>query len=415
MHAGYSSCSSPASSPSPTFAQPSFQPSIPSHTSLPPCFDQENCGNLFLMASWGSPSERLSRSVCKTGLNRQESEAEWFMRAISDIQTVDESILPEDTNCLSPASDHSEPSESPSSNSAEEEDVPNDTCLKDLPRNRSSMLSNSSSHTKLTLAKKLEIIEYYQKYACTQAHISTVFGKSTSAISKLLQPENIKRLKLLAEAGVTSNMKRCSAIHHPDLEGRVHEYVKTLEKNDPHCISKLCEFALLTAKELNIQKFNPNRRWCHRFLKRHGFSLSKIRCAQCQNITHAAGRLCDTRAPRPGHRCTLFPVTEFKSRPFAAVPHTGLQVRSEPESEEQVTQFTVSDRTVAVRSAVSGGTLAKLKAHPFQPHMSPPAAFRLQVPHLQTVNSGGHGGYEGGCGHQDPPLTDWRRGGFSKS
>ncbi|EKX35170.1 hypothetical protein GUITHDRAFT_146672 [Guillardia theta CCMP2712] len=251
------------------------------YPSIHPRFDQENRGNLLLMANWGSHSEHGSRPVCKNSLSQQESEAEWFMRAISDIQTADETVMTEDTYYLSPASDHSEPSESTSSNSAEEEDLPIGTCLKALPRNRSSMISNTS-HTKLTLAKKLEIIEYYQKYACTQAHVSTVFGKSTSAISKLLQPENIKRLKKLAEAGVTSNMKRCSAIHHPELEGRVHEFVKSLEKNDAHCISKLCEFALSTAKELNIEKFNPNRRWCHRFLKRHGFSLSKIRCVKAE-------------------------------------------------------------------------------------------------------------------------------------
>ncbi|EKX32492.1 hypothetical protein GUITHDRAFT_148592 [Guillardia theta CCMP2712] len=133
---------------------------------------------------------------------------------------------------------------------------------------------SSREHKKLTLAEKLEIIRCHETKIFSQTRLAERYGKSRSAISKLLQPDNVRKLKELAGAGVTTKMKRCSSAHHPELERKVHEFFKTVGRNDPAWRFKLCMFAEKTAINLGISGFKANPGWCFRFLQRHGFVSS---------------------------------------------------------------------------------------------------------------------------------------------
>ena len=66
---------------------------------------------------------------------------------------------------------------------------------------------------RLSLAQKLEIVErataaYDSPEYRTKAQLARMFGKSQSAISKILQPENVSKLQSAANLGMDQNMKR---------------------------------------------------------------------------------------------------------------------------------------------------------------------------------------------------------------
>eukprot|EP00960_Hanusia_phi_P064924 765958-Hanusia_phi.AAC.1 len=82
------------------------------------------------------------------------------------------------------------------------------------------------SKSKLTLAEKLEMIRLRDELQVSQAYLAYRFGKSRSAVSKILRVENIAKLKALAGAGVHRNIRRCSSNHDSVLEQRVHEFVQ---------------------------------------------------------------------------------------------------------------------------------------------------------------------------------------------
>eukprot|EP00960_Hanusia_phi_P034573 751164-Hanusia_phi.AAC.1 len=176
-------------------------------------------------------------------------------------------------------------SPSPTSSLNEQED--SDPIAEAIKTLNSRPNRSSREHKKLTLAEKLEIIRCHETKIFSQTRLAERYGKSRSAISKLLQPDNVRKLKELASAGVTTKMKRCSSAHHPELERKVHEFFKTVGRNDPAWRFKLCMFAEKTALNLGITGFKANPGWCFRFLQRHGFVSSTETQDDC--LSEASG------------------------------------------------------------------------------------------------------------------------------
>ena len=57
-----------------------------------------------------------------------------------------------------------------------------------------------------------------------QAQLAQIYGKSRSAISKILRPENIAKLKNISDTGVHKGVKRYShVLPQLELEKRIHE------------------------------------------------------------------------------------------------------------------------------------------------------------------------------------------------
>jgi hypothetical protein len=60
--------------------------------------------------------------------------------------------------------------------------------------------------------------------AWLQAQLASLYGKSRSAISKILRPENIAKLINISETGVHKGVKRYShVLPQLELEKRVHQ------------------------------------------------------------------------------------------------------------------------------------------------------------------------------------------------
>lgn len=131
----------------------------------------------------------------------------------------------------------------------------------DAKRERHKLACKDKS--KLSLGDKLEIIRLH-KHGQTQAQLAEQYDKSRSAISKILRPQNIARLKSVAETGVEPEMRSYSLIiKNLDLEKAVHEMVsRTRELGESRA----------SIKAQVIKNFKVSRGWCARFLKRHNFA-----------------------------------------------------------------------------------------------------------------------------------------------
>ena len=126
------------------------------------------------------------------------------------------------------------------------------------------------SKSKLTLAEKLEMIRLRDELQVSQAYLAYRFGKSRSAVSKILRVENIAKLKALAGAGVHRSIRRCSSNHDSVLEQRVHEFVE----NNLHIEKRrvmIRDYAQTVATQMGLSNFKATRSWIGRFMKRHGF------------------------------------------------------------------------------------------------------------------------------------------------
>ncbi|EKX35511.1 hypothetical protein GUITHDRAFT_165955 [Guillardia theta CCMP2712] len=129
---------------------------------------------------------------------------------------------------------------------------------------------------RLTLAQKLEIVRMQESSSPgdkkTQAQIAEMYGKCRSAISKILHPRNIAKIKKSLNIGVDLTIRRCSAVTEFEkrfLESLGEEDRRILMSGMPCNDEKLCVRANLLAKEMGTVGFEANPGWLSRFVKRH--------------------------------------------------------------------------------------------------------------------------------------------------
>eukprot|EP00960_Hanusia_phi_P022904 676628-Hanusia_phi.AAC.1 len=125
--------------------------------------------------------------------------------------------------------------------------------------------------SKLTLGEKLEIIRQYENAdnkQKTHTQFAKSYGKSRSAISKLLKPENIMKLKIMAATGVQPTIKR-SVMQVPDFDRAVREFVLKIEGQSLRR-SKVQAYARDLAKRMGILNFSAGRGWYNGFMRRYG-------------------------------------------------------------------------------------------------------------------------------------------------
>jgi hypothetical protein len=137
---------------------------------------------------------------------------------------------------------------------------------------------------KLSLGQKLDIIAQHQsrnpERRKTQAQLAQLYGKSRSAISKILRPENIAKLKNISDTGVHKGVKRYShVLPQLELEKRIHEMMVERAGNAAACVyygrrAEVMAFAQKVAREAGVVDFRPTYGWYARFLKRHGLAES---------------------------------------------------------------------------------------------------------------------------------------------
>lgn len=129
---------------------------------------------------------------------------------------------------------------------------------------------------RLTLAQKLEIVRMQESSSPgdkkTQAQIAEMYGKCRSAISKILHPRNIAKIKKSLNIGVDLTIRRCSAV--TEFEKRFLESLGEEERrilvSEMSCNDeKWCVRANLLAKEMGTVGFEANPGWLSRFVKRH--------------------------------------------------------------------------------------------------------------------------------------------------
>uniref|UniRef100_A0A7S0HGM0 HTH CENPB-type domain-containing protein n=1 Tax=Hanusia phi TaxID=3032 RepID=A0A7S0HGM0_9CRYP len=131
---------------------------------------------------------------------------------------------------------------------------------------------------KLTLGQKLEIVRRHEardpEDHKTQAQLAAMFGKSRSAISKILRPENISKLKKISDTGIHPGVKRFSPAQHPELEKRMHQFALEAASRGACRRAQLCKIAEAIAKEMGILNFRATHGWYSRFVRRHGLAKS---------------------------------------------------------------------------------------------------------------------------------------------
>jgi len=138
---------------------------------------------------------------------------------------------------------------------------------------------------KLSLGQKLEIVhralatsdsEAYR----TQAQLAAMFKKSRSAISKILRPENVQKLRQVAATGMHLDVKRHSwrdsSVQFLELERRVHQFVlaHTTEEGVAPRSSTVCQHAEELALLIGVDNFKATYGWFTRFMRRHGLCSS---------------------------------------------------------------------------------------------------------------------------------------------
>ena len=129
------------------------------------------------------------------------------------------------------------------------------------------------SKTKLSIAQKLAIIHDYQVNSTPQSVLAARFGKSKSAISKILRPDNVARLRSIQSVGVKATQSSCARSHNLELERRLHEYVK-MNQQDGQWRLLIRTKAKELAGELGLSGFRATKGWCNRFIQRHGFETA---------------------------------------------------------------------------------------------------------------------------------------------
>uniref|UniRef100_A0A6T8LWT0 HTH CENPB-type domain-containing protein n=1 Tax=Hemiselmis andersenii TaxID=464988 RepID=A0A6T8LWT0_HEMAN len=136
--------------------------------------------------------------------------------------------------------------------------------------------------TKLTYGQKMDIIRRHEATDPdehrSQAQLAEMFGKSRSAISKILRPEAMDRIKATAAAGIDQAVKRYFPPEHPELEKKLFQRIESMRpdasssKGISIASATLCASAELIAKEMGIENFKPTAGWYSRFVKRYGLA-----------------------------------------------------------------------------------------------------------------------------------------------
>uniref|UniRef100_A0A7S0DXP3 HTH CENPB-type domain-containing protein n=1 Tax=Hanusia phi TaxID=3032 RepID=A0A7S0DXP3_9CRYP len=159
------------------------------------------------------------------------------------------------------------PSQSMSSSSPSSE-AASSTCWSDVRRAKHRLSCRSKS--KLTIAEKLAIVQDHEHNRTSQAALAARYGKSKSAISKILRPDNIARLRSITSVGVEASQSCCAKSHNLELEKRLHVFVEA-NMSDRQWRMQTRRKAGELAAELGIEGFQATKGWCNRFIKRHGF------------------------------------------------------------------------------------------------------------------------------------------------
>ncbi|EKX34412.1 hypothetical protein GUITHDRAFT_119416 [Guillardia theta CCMP2712] len=141
---------------------------------------------------------------------------------------------------------------------------------------RGSCKKADNKKSNLTLGEKMEIIKCYTstnpEVFMTQGQLATMFGKSRSAISKILKAENVCRLKYISGCGLHASIKRYAPNDsHLELEKRIHECIVEAGLG-LGCRSQICKCAMKVASEMGVSDFKASHGWYSRFIKRHGLS-----------------------------------------------------------------------------------------------------------------------------------------------
>eukprot|EP00960_Hanusia_phi_P052585 761543-Hanusia_phi.AAC.1 len=124
---------------------------------------------------------------------------------------------------------------------------------------------------RLTLAQKLEIVRMQESASPgdkkTQAQIAEMYGKCRSAISKILHPRNIAKIKKSLNIGVDLTIRRCSAVTEFErkfLESLGEDERSALMSNGPFDGESWCKRANALAKEIGTVGFEANSGWLSR-------------------------------------------------------------------------------------------------------------------------------------------------------
>mmetsp|Transcript_38751 Transcript_38751/g.75787 ORF Transcript_38751/g.75787 Transcript_38751/m.75787 type:complete len:359 (-) Transcript_38751:426-1502(-) len=136
--------------------------------------------------------------------------------------------------------------------------------------------------TKLTYGQKMDIIRRHEATDPdehrSQVQLAEMFGKSRSAISKILRPEAMHRIKATAAAGIDQAVKRYFPPEHPELEKKLFQRIESMRpdasssKGMGIASATLCANAEMIAKDMGIENFKPTAGWYSRFVKRYGLA-----------------------------------------------------------------------------------------------------------------------------------------------
>ena len=179
---------------------------------------------------------------------------------------------------------------------------------------------------KLRLGQKLEIVERanapsHSEFYRTQAQLAQMFNKSRSAISKILRPENVKKLRQVAATGMHLDVKRHSwrdsSVQFLALEKSVHEYVLSFGRDKQPCSMQVCQHAEKLAQDIGVPNFKGTYGWYTRFMRRHGLSADmreQLAQADGPHFTSTPPEGCNyaSQASSPCHEssCTPPPIPD---------------------------------------------------------------------------------------------------------
>jgi len=143
---------------------------------------------------------------------------------------------------------------------------------------------------KLTLGEKLDIVRLHESTdpaeKKNQVQLASMYDKSRSAISKILQPDSVSKLKDIAASGVCTGVKRFIQGEHPQLEKAIKQWVDSQiaagaldfsGKKGDGAVSAVCKAAQDLAVNQGIDNFKASHGWYTRFVRRFGYTSMEDR------------------------------------------------------------------------------------------------------------------------------------------
>jgi len=138
---------------------------------------------------------------------------------------------------------------------------------------------------KLTLGEKLDIVRLHESTdpaeKKNQVQLASMYEKSRSAISKILQPDSVSKLKDIAASGVCTGVKRFIQGEHPGLEKSIKQWVDSQlaigaidfsGKKGDGAVSAVCKAAQDLALQQGVESFKASHGWYTRFVRRFGYT-----------------------------------------------------------------------------------------------------------------------------------------------